>query len=86
MVPLGIAYLRGWAPRWTPGSTRRAARARGAAALALYAGAMTPAVLGLAGVPADRLLPLRIVAGPCLTLVAIGLTLWAYAVDRRPAT
>ncbi|MFE9042564.1 hypothetical protein ACFYOG_16820 [Streptomyces sp. NPDC007818] len=44
---------------------------------------MTPAVLGLAGVPGDELLLLRIAAGPFLTLVAVGLTLWAYAADRR---
>ncbi|MDV5145414.1 hypothetical protein R1T08_14635 [Streptomyces sp. SBC-4] len=34
-------------------------------------------ILGLAGVPGDELLLLRIVAGPLVILAALGLVAWA---------
>lgn len=86
LVPLGAAFLRGWTPRWSRGSSRRTTRARGFSALLLYAGSLTPAVLGCAGVPEDGLLPLRIAAGPLLILVALTLSAWASLTDRPSRT
>ncbi|MGW6563919.1 hypothetical protein [Streptomyces sp. NPDC054975] len=83
LVPIGIASLRGWAPRWARDSSARVTRARGIAAFTLYAGSLTPAVLSLAGVPGDELIALRIAAGPLLILAAMVLVLWASVTDRR---
>ncbi|MFJ5708396.1 hypothetical protein [Streptomyces sp. NPDC093105] len=85
LLPLGIAYLRGWTPGRSRGSDPRATRARGVAALALYGSSMTPAVLSLAGIPGDELLALRITAGPILILTAVALIFWAHAAERRSA-
>ncbi|MFG2836970.1 hypothetical protein ACGFYE_18430 [Streptomyces zaomyceticus] len=82
-MPIGIASLRGWAPRWARDSSTRVTKARGIAAFALYAGSLTPAVLSLAGVPGDELIPLRIAAGPLLILAATVLVVWASVTDRR---
>ncbi|MER6996633.1 hypothetical protein [Streptomyces sp. NPDC000410] len=86
LVPIGIASLRGWAPRWARDCGARVTRARGIAAFTLYAGSLTPAVLSLAGVPGDELVPLRIAAGPLLILAATVLVLWASVTDRREAS
>ncbi|MFG2334310.1 hypothetical protein ACGFMM_32570 [Streptomyces sp. NPDC048604] len=83
LVPIGIASLRGWTPRWVRGCSARVTRARGIAAFTLYAGSLTPAVLSLAGVPGDELVPLRITAGPLLILAATILVLWASVTERR---
>ncbi|MFF8191823.1 hypothetical protein ACF05L_13445 [Streptomyces bobili] len=83
LVPIGIASLRGWAPRWVRDSSTRVTRARGIAAFTLYAGSLTPAVLSLAGVPGDELIPLRIVAGLLPILAATVVVLWASVTDRR---
>ncbi|MEJ8658789.1 hypothetical protein [Streptomyces sp. MS1.AVA.4] len=83
LVPIGIASLRGWAPRRVRDASARVTRARGIAAFTLYAGSLTPAVLSLAGVPGDELIPLRIAAGPLLVLAATVLVLWASVTDRR---
>ncbi|MBX9427488.1 hypothetical protein [Streptomyces lateritius] len=83
LVPLGVASLRGWSPRWSPAAPARATTARGIAAFALYGSCLTPAILGLAGVPGDELLLLRVVAGPLLMLAALGLAVRA---SRRADT
>ncbi|MFF1420446.1 hypothetical protein [Streptomyces sp. NPDC058280] len=83
LVPLVIASLRGWSPRWAGTSSPRVATARGAAALALYMSCLTPAIMGLAGVPGDELLALRIVAGPLLILGALALVVGAATAERR---
>ncbi|MBG0852756.1 hypothetical protein I2W78_13125 [Streptomyces spinoverrucosus] len=93
LVPLGVASLRGWTPRWSPAMSARVTKARGAAAFMIYGASLTPAVLGLAGVPADGLLLLRITAGPLLLLIAVGVVVWASlpglrrheGTTRRPA-
>ncbi|WP_327165518.1 hypothetical protein [Streptomyces zaomyceticus] len=83
LVPLGVAFLRGWTPSWSPSSDARVTRARGIAALTLYVGSLTPAILSLVGVPGDELLPLRIAGGPLLVLAAVALMMWASFADRR---
>ncbi|MFF9016552.1 hypothetical protein ACF09C_26730 [Streptomyces sp. NPDC014870] len=77
LVPLGVASLRGWTPRWSPATSARVTKARGIAAFMIYGASLTPAVLGLAGVHGDELLPLRIAGGPLLLLIAVGVVVWA---------
>ncbi|KUH40580.1 MULTISPECIES: hypothetical protein [Streptomyces] len=83
LVPLAVASLRGWAPRWVRPTGPRSTKARGIAALTVWVGAITPAVLGLAGVPGDELLVLRVVAGPLLICGAFALLVRASLADRR---
>ncbi|MEV6163314.1 hypothetical protein AB0L71_15535 [Streptomyces sp. NPDC052052] len=83
LLPLAIASLRGWSPRWVGDRSVRAARARGVAACAIYASGLAPAVMGLAGVPDDGMLALRIAAGPCLLLGALALVARTSAAVRR---
>ncbi|WP_338491790.1 hypothetical protein [Streptomyces sp. SJL17-4] len=82
-VPLAVASLRGWTPRWAPAMSTRVAKARGLAASMIYGASLTPALLGLARVPADELLPLRITAGPLLLLVAVGIVVWTSLAGSR---
>ncbi|MFD9968937.1 MULTISPECIES: hypothetical protein [unclassified Streptomyces] len=85
LVPFGIASLRGWSAPWAVTTSARVATARGAAAFVLYVSCLTPAVMGLAGVPSDDLLALRIAAGPLLILCALGVVIGASIADRRGA-
>jgi hypothetical protein len=59
LVPVAMASLRGWTPRWLPAMSTRVTKARGMAAFVIYGESQTPALLSLAEAAADELLLLR---------------------------
>lgn len=74
LLPLGIAMLRGWAPRrartrWSPARIR----VHGVSALVLYVGAVVPAVAELAGMPREAADILRSATSPQLLFLSLGL-------------
>ncbi|MFJ4790069.1 hypothetical protein [Streptomyces sp. NPDC088794] len=74
LLPLGIAMLRGWAPkrarvRWSPARIR----VQGVSALVLYVGALVPPVAELAGMPAEAADILRSATSPHLLFLSLGL-------------
>ncbi|MFG3656652.1 hypothetical protein [Streptomyces sp. NPDC047706] len=83
LLPLGIAMLRGWAPkraraRWS--SPR--IRVQGVSALVLYVGGLVPAVAELAGVSPEALDLLRSATTPHLLFLSLGLQGGAALSDR----
>lgn len=89
LLPLGIAMLRGWAPkrartRWSPARIR----VQGVSALVLYVGGLVPAVADLAGMPSEAADILLSATAPHLMFLSLGLQGGAALSDwfgRRPA-
>lgn len=89
LLPLGIAMLRGWAPkrartRWSPARIR----VQGVSALVLYVGGLVPAVADLAGMPSEAADILLSATAPHLMFLSFGLQGGAALSDwfgRRPA-
>ncbi|WNZ09868.1 hypothetical protein [Streptomyces sp. 11x1] len=74
LLPLGIAMLRGWAPRrartrWSPARTR----VQGVAVLVLYGGGVVPAVADLAAMPREAADLLLSATSPHLVFLSLGL-------------
>ncbi|MDW4911252.1 hypothetical protein RB628_39660 [Streptomyces sp. ADMS] len=74
LLPLGIAMLRGWAPkrartRWSPARIR----VQGVSVLVLYVGGMVPPVAELAGMPGEAADLLRSATTPHLLFLSLGL-------------
>ncbi|KUO21332.1 hypothetical protein [Streptomyces dysideae] len=74
LLPLGIAMLRGWAPKrarrqWSPARIR----VQGVAVLVLYVGGLVRAVAELAGMPSEAADLLLFATGPQLVFLSLGL-------------
>lgn len=74
LLPLGIAMLRGWAPRrararWSPARIR----VQGVAVLLLYVGGLVPAVAELSGMPPEAADLLLAATAPHLLFLSLGL-------------
>jgi hypothetical protein len=74
VLPLAVAAMRGWMPRWTRGRrTRARTQVQGVSLLVLYVGGMLHSVVRLSDVPrevADLFLPALF---PALMFLALGL-------------
>ncbi|MEU2915875.1 hypothetical protein ACFYM3_26605 [Streptomyces massasporeus] len=82
LLPLGIAMLRGWAPkraraRWSPARIR----VQGVSALVLYVGGLVPPVAELAGMPGEAADILRSATSPHLLFLSLGLQAGAALTD-----
>lgn len=74
LLPLGIAMLRGWAPkraraRWSPARIR----VQGVSTLVLYVGGLVPAVADLAGMSREAADILQSATTPHLLFLSLGL-------------
>ncbi|QOV36903.1 hypothetical protein IM697_44390 [Streptomyces ferrugineus] len=74
LLPMGIAMLRGWAPkrmraRWSPARIR----VHGVSALVLYVGGLVPPVADLAGMSQEAADILRSATTPHLLFLSLGL-------------
>ncbi|GEC10014.1 hypothetical protein SSP24_76690 [Streptomyces spinoverrucosus] len=74
LLPLGIAMLRGWAPKrartqWSPARIR----VQGVSALVLYGGGLLPAVADLTAMPREAADLLLSMTTPHLVFLSLGL-------------